>query len=133
MMHSRYDAKDTAIIVDGTYITGLGEDMFEVEKEEDFFEDSVGAQGDIVESVINDSRGTFKLYIQVTSPSKPFLLSLANREEPFPIWAVNKKLGERSGGTMAKLLTLPAMKRGATAEDMELTFRVFDLVVDASI
>lgn len=133
MMHNKYDAKDTAIIVDGTYITGLGEDMFEVEKEEDLFEDSVGAQGDIVESVINDGRGTFKLYIQPTSPSKPFLLSLSKREEPFPIWAVNKKLGERCGGTMAKLLNFPSVKRGATAEDMELTFRVFDLVVDASI
>lgn len=133
MNHTIYDAKDTAIIIDGQYITGLGEDMYEVEKEEDMFEDSVGAQGDVVESVINDQRGTFKLYVQPTSPSKPFLMSLAKRTEAFPIWAINKRLGERTGGTMAKLLTFPSMKRGATAEDMEFTFRVFDLVVDASI
>ena len=133
MTHSRYDAKDTSIIIDNHYVTGLGEDMFEAEKEEDYFEDSVGAQGDVVVNVINDERGTFTVYVQPTSPSKAFLMSLKDREEPFPVWAVNKKLGERTGGTKAKLLSAPSIKRGATAEDMEFVFRVFDLVIDAAV
>lgn len=127
----RYNAKDTSIIVDGVYITGLGEDMISAEKEEDFFEDSVGAQGDIVKSEINDGRGTVTIYIQPTSPQKQFLMGLARREEPFPLWAINKKLGERFGGTMANLLSFPEIARGATAEDMEFVFRVFDLTVEA--
>lgn len=127
----RYNAKDTSVIIDGVYITGLGEDMVSAEKEEDFFEDSVGAQGDVVVSEINDTRGTVTVYVQSTSPQKSYLLSLAKRTEPFPLWAINKKLGERFGGTMARVLTFPEVSRGATAEDMEFVFRVFDLTVEA--
>ena len=126
-----YDAKDTSVVVDNVYITGLGEDMVSAEKEEDFFTPSVGAQGDVVKSVINNNLGTMSITIQPTSPSKAFLLGLANRAEPFPIWAVNKKLGERIGGTMANLLSFPEFSRGAEAEDMEFTFQVFDLTVNA--
>ena len=127
-----YDAKDTTVVVDGVYITGLGEDMISGEKEEDFFEDSTGAQGDVVKSIINDTRGTVSIFIQPTSPQKAYLMSLAKRTEPFPLWAVNKKLGERIGGTKANLLTFPAFDRGATAEDMEFVFRVFDFTVEAA-
>ena len=123
-----YDAKDTSVVVDGTYITGLGEDMISVEKEEDFFTPSVG---DIVKSQINNSLGTMTITIQPTSPQKKYLLSLAKRTEPFPLWAVNKKLGERIGGTMANLKTMPEFSRGAEAEDMELEFQIFDLTIDA--
>ena len=127
-----YDAKDTSIVVDGSYITGLGEDMISAEKEEDFFTPSVGAQGDVVKSQINNGLGTISIFIQPTSPSKAFLLGLAKRTDPFPIWAVNKKLGERVGGTMANLLSFPEFSRGAEAEDMEFTFQVFDLTVEVS-
>ena len=126
-----YDAKDTSIIVDSTYITGLGEDMISAEKDEDFFTESVGAQGDVVKSQINNSVGTITIHIQPTSPQKPFLMALAKRKEPFPLWAVNKALGERVGGTKANLKTFPAFNRGAEAEDMEFTFKVFDMTVEA--
>lgn len=127
-----YDAKDTSIIIDSTYITGLGEDMISAEKDEDFFSTSVGAQGDVVKSQINNSLGTVTVYVQPTSPQKKFLLGLAKRTDPFPIWAVNKKLGERVGGTMANLLSFPEFARGAESEDMEFVFQVFDLTVEAS-
>ena len=129
-MYGHYDAKDTSILVDGTYITGLGEDMFSAEKDEDFFSESVGAQGDVVTSETNNPLGTFTLHVQSTSPSKKFLMGLKNRDEAFPIWAINKKLGERVGGTMAKLQSMPEIARGAEAEDMEFTFKVFDYTVE---
>lgn len=129
---TKYDAKDTSIVIDGVYITGLGEDMVTGEKEEDFFAESVGAQGDVVTSEINNSLGSVTVFVQPTSPQKAFLLSLAKRTEPFPLWAVNKKLGERFGGTMARLLTAPEIARGAEAEDMEFVFRVFDYDVEAT-
>ena len=132
MIVATYDAKDTSVIVDSTYITGLGEDMVSAEKEEDFFTSSVGAQGDIVKSQINNTLGTMTIYVQPTSPSKKFLLGLAKRTEPFPLWAVNKKLGERFGGTKANLLSFPEITRGAEAEDMEFTFQIFDLTVEAT-
>lgn len=127
-----YDAKDTSIVIDSTYITGLGEDMISAEKDEDFFTTSVGAQGDVVKSQINNNLGTVTVYVQPTSPQKQFLLGLAKRTEPFPLWAVNKKLGERVGGTKANLKTFPEFARGAEAEDMEFVFTVFDLTVEAS-
>lgn len=131
MILATYDAKDTSIVIDGVYITGLGEDMFSAEKEEDLFTSSVGAQGDVVKSQTNNSLGTISVYVQPTSPSKSFMLGLAKRTEPFPIWAVNKKLGERIGGTMANLLSYPEFSRGAEAEDMEFVFQVFDLTAEA--
>lgn len=127
-----YDAKDTSIVVDGVYITGLGEDMISAEKEENFFTPSVGAQGDVVKSQINNPLGTMSIFVQPTSPSKSYLMALAKRSEPFPVWAVNKKLGERVGGTKANLLTFPAIERGAEAADMEFVFQIFDLTVEGA-
>ena len=132
MLVATYDAKDTSIVVDGTYITGLGEDMVTAEKDEDFFATCVGAQGDVVKSEINNSLGTVTLAVQPTSPSKKFLINLAKKKEPFALWVVNKKLGERFGGSKANLLTFPEMSRGAEAEDMEFVFQVFDFAVEAT-
>lgn len=132
MLVATYDAKDTSVVVDGTYITGLGEDMVSAEKDEDFFATSVGAQGDIVKSQINNTLGTVTVAVQPTSPQKAFLLSLAKRAEPFPLWVVNKKLGERFGGTKSNLLSMPEITRSAEAEDMEFVFQVFDLTVEAT-
>ena len=125
-----YDAKDTSIIVDATYITGLGEDMISAEKDEELFSTSVGAQGDVVKSQINNSLGTVTIYVQPTSPQKVFLMNLAKRRDPFPLWAINKALGERVGGTKANLKSFPEFARGAEAEDMEFVFQVFDLTVE---
>ncbi len=132
MVLATYDAKDTSIVVDSTYITGLGEDMISAEKDEDFFSTSVGAQGDVVKSQINNTLGTVTIYVQPTSPQKKFLLGLAKRTEPFALWAVNKKLGERVGGTMASLKSFPEFARGSESEDMEFVFQVFDLTVEAA-
>lgn len=132
MLVTTYDAKDTSVIIDNTYITGLGEDMISGEKDEDFFSASVGAQGDIVKSQINNTLGTVTVAVQPTSPQKNFLLTLAKRTAPFPLWCVNKTLGERMGGTMANLLSFPEFARGAEAEDMEFVFQVFDFTVEPS-
>lgn len=130
MVLGRYNAKDTNVIVDGTYITGLGEDMISGSKDEDFFSPSVGAQGDVIRNEINNPLGTVTITIQPTSPQRAFLLSLAKRTEPFSLWCINKALGERMGGTMANLKTFPEVSRGAEAEDMEFGFTVFDFVVE---
>ena len=130
MVVGNYDAKNTTIIVDGVYITGLGEDMITGEKDEDFFETSVGAQGDVIKSVKNNTLGSITISVQATSPQKKFLMSLANRADPFPIWCNDKVLNERMGGTMANLKTFPEFARGAEAEDMEFVFQVFDFIVE---
>lgn len=125
-----YDSKDTSIIVKDVHITGLGEDMISFEKDEDFFEPTVGGQGDVVKNVKNHPLGKAHVFVQPTSPQKKFLMELKNEQEPFPIWAINKSLGERTGGAMANLLSFPEVARGTTAEDMEFVFQIFDFTSD---
>ena len=129
---TRYNAKDCTIMVNNVYITGLGEDMVSGEKDEDFFEPSVGAQGDIVACEVNNTLGTVTITVQPTSPQKSFLMGLAGIADFVPLWVVNKGLNERFGGTKAKLKKYPEMSRNATAEDMEFEFQVFDYVVEAT-
>ena len=126
MAFSRYNAKDTSIVVDGVHITGLGEDMWSFEKEEALAENVVGAQGDIVRSEINNSIYNATITVQATSPQVNFLFGLKNRTEPFPLWMINKALGRREGGTMAMMSELPEDALGAEAEDLEFTFVVYD-------
>ena len=128
---TKYNAKDCTVAVDNVFITQLGEDMVSGEKDQEFFEPSVGAQGDIVKNEVNNTLGTVTVTVQVTSPQKQHLLSLANRSETFPLWVTNKSLGERFGGSMASLKNYPEMARGAEAEDMEFEFTVFDYTVEA--
>ena len=131
MAVTRYNAKDTTITVDNVFITGLGEDMVTGEKDEDYFSTVVGAQGDVIKSEINNDLGQITITIQPTSPQKAFLLGLAKRQQPFPVWVTNKALGERFGGSLCNLLTSPEISRGAEAEDMEFVFQAFDYAVEA--
>lgn len=126
MAFSRYNAKDTTIIVAGTYITGLGEDMWNFEKAEDLAEDSVGAQGDVVRNEINNPIYNATITVQRTSPQYNFLRSLKNRTEPFSIWMINKALGTKEGGSQALCSTVPPSNLGASAEDAEFGFTVYD-------
>lgn len=124
----RYNAKNMTVMIDGVYITGVGEDMVTGEKDEDNFSTSVGAQGDVVKSIINNTLGTVTLTVQTTSPQYSYLLGLAAREDEFPLWCINKTLGRRFGGSMASLKKYPTENHGTEAEDHEFEFQVFDYV-----
>lgn len=131
MLFTRYNAKDTSVVVDGVHITGLGEDMISIEKEEALAENVVGAQGDVVRSEINNSIYNVTVTVQATSPQREFLMSLKDRTEAFPVWVINKPMHIRAGGTMAMVTEVPAVALGATVEDMEFTFTVYDGVIVA--
>lgn len=130
MLFGSYDAKDSTVVVDGVYITGFSENMLSVEKDEDLFTTNVGAQGDVVKNIINDTLGTTTITLQATSPQVGYLMSLAKRREPFSIWYINKSLGEKMGGTMANLINYPSTERQKEATDLEFQFKIFDLVMD---
>lgn len=123
---AKYNAKDCTVIVDGVFITGLGEDMISWKKDEANFETAVGAQGDIVKNEINNSLHTLSVTVQQTSPQYRFLLGLSKRSEPFPVWVANKPLGITMGGTKANVAESPEVNLGKTAEDAAFTFTVFD-------
>lgn len=122
----QYNAKDCVVMVDGEYITGLGEDMISIEKEEALAENSVGAQGDIVRSVINNGIYNVTLTVQSKSPKIGTLWALSKTTEFFPISISNKSLGMSFEGTKAQFMELPEYSMGATAEDLEFTICVYD-------
>lgn len=130
MLFAKYNAKDTTVTVNGVNITGFGEDMLTIEKDEELFSTSVGAQGDVVKSEINNPLGSSTLTIQVTSPQYSMLIDLAKQSDPFPFWYTNKSLGERAGGTMANIKNFPEIARGSEAEDVEIEFQIFDLAIE---
>lgn len=131
MSRTAYNAKDCVITIDGTYITGFGEDMITCEKKEDFFETEVGAQGDVVVNEINDPIGTIKLTTLANCPQKPMLLNLAKKGAEFPIWVTNKSLGEMAGGTRARVKKFPELSQGKTVGTREFEIEVFDYDVTA--
>lgn len=129
---NRYNAKDCTVMVNGVYITGLGEDMVSWEKEEAYFETSVGAQGDVIKSEVNNNIHTLTITVQPTSPQLAHLLKLQGKTKPFPVWVVNKALGLRFGGKNANIEEAPEISLGSEAEDMEISFKVFDGVTEAT-
>ena len=132
MLISRYNAKDTSVVVNDVYITALGEDMISVDKEEDLASNKVGAQGDIVRSEINNTIYTITVTVQSTSPQLGYLLNLKDSTDFFPLWVINKPLGIRAGGSKAMVSSIPEVALGAEAEDIEVAFTVYDGDIIAS-
>lgn len=128
---TRYNAKDCVVTVDGMYITGLGEDMISWAKEEDYFEPKVGAQGDVLVSETNNDIYNLTITVQPTSPQFGRLLSLAKRNDFFPVWVINKALNIRLGGTKAKIKSAPEIALGAAADDVEFGICVFDGITES--
>lgn len=128
---SKYNAKDCTITVDGVFITQLGEDMITFEKEESYFEPVVGAQGDIIKSEINNTLHTLSVTIQPTSPQLPYLIKLLGQSSTVPVWVTNKALGMRMGGSKANIAEMPSIELGSTASDIEISFTIFDGVLEA--
>ena len=123
---SRYNAKDTVVVVDGVYITGLGEDMISYSKEESTAEFVVGAQGDVVKSEINNDIYTLTLSVQPTSPQLSHLISLKDRKDCFPVWVINKEMGITLGGTQGCINEMPEISLSAEAQDLEIVFSILD-------
>lgn len=127
---THYDAIDCTVMVGGVYVTGLAEDMVTGAKDEDYFSTQVGAQGDVVENEINNPLGTVTVKVQATSPQRSYLTNLAQSGEHLPVWVVNKTLGERFGGTNARVKTAPEAAQGNEAGDREFAFQVFDYTLE---
>ena len=129
MAITSYNAKDCAITWDNTTITGLGEDMVTGEKDEEFFEPAVGAQGDVVVNEKNDPLGTVTLTLQATSPHYNRLIADAKAGKIAPLWIKNKSLNRSFGGNSARIKNYPEQDLRNEASDGEFEFAVFDYTV----
>lgn len=125
---SSYDAKNVTVTVDNVYITGYAENSFiECEKAEDTFQTSVGAQGDVGISEVNNPVGTITITLQQTSPSIDYLNGLAVSKKMVPIWVISQnEITEKIGGTKARV-TKPAQASFSNAiEQRQFKITVFD-------
>ena len=124
-----YNAQDVSVTVDNVFITGFAEGTFvEAAKDEDNFDTSVGAQGDVAITEVNNTLGTITITLQHGSPSISYLNRLANSGRLVPAYVIANSIAgkEISGGSQARVVK-PADKTYAdTTEDREFEIRVFD-------
>ena len=125
-----YNPNDTTVTVNGFFLTGLGEDGVSFEFEEERGEAVVGCQGDVVFNETNNHLATMTIALQASSPQYKTMLNYAKNGTVFPVWAVNKSIGERCGGTKARFKNVPSVSYGAELEDREFEILVFDGVVE---
>ncbi len=127
-----YNPNDVSITVNGIFITGLGEDAVTFEFEEERGEAVVGCQGDVVFNETNNYLATMTITVQASSPQYSMLLDLARKGTIVPVWGVNKSIGERFGGTKARLKNPAAIEYGTEIADREFEFLVADGTVEPS-
>lgn len=128
MSVSQYDAKNVSVTVDGIYLTGYGEDtMVTAEKMEDRSTYSVGAQGDVVQNIVNNPLGEVVVTLSQTSPHIAYLNELANTGRQVPIWIINKNTQEELAGGSVGVVNKPApLELGNEVNVREFTFTVLD-------
>lgn len=123
-----YDARKVTATVGGVFITGFAEGTFvNCTKDEDNFETTVSAQGDVAVAVRNNTLGTIEFTLNQTSPSIAYLDELANSSAMVPAWVIsNNSAKETSGGTQA-MVTKPSDKEYAdTVSERSYEIKVFD-------
>jgi len=129
-MNTTYDAKSVSVIVGGVYLTGFGESMVTVAKDEENWETSVGAQGDVVRSRVNNPLGTITVSLQQTSPQVEYLDRLAKTGETVPISVISAGPPKETATSTAAYVKKPADRAyGSSAEDREYEFQCMDLDV----
>ena len=130
-MVTQYDSKNVNIVVGGVYLTGFAEDnLVSVEKMEDNSTYSVGAQGDVVQNVVNNPLGTITVTLAQTSPQVPYLNDLANRATQVEVWVNDKNTnGSVAGGTKCVVNKPAVAEYGAEVGSREFVITAMDFVI----
>jgi len=109
MAVTQYDSKNVNITVGGVYLTGFAEDtMVSFEKMEDNSTYSVGAQGDVVQNIVNNPLGEITVTLAQTSPQVPYLNELANKGTQVEVWVNNKNTNGTIVGGSVCVINKPA-------------------------
>ncbi|MCM3488779.1 DUF3277 family protein [Alkalihalophilus marmarensis] len=124
-----YNFNDTALIVDGVFITGFADGTgISAEKLEDNFTTKTTADGIPVTSESNDKRGLITVTLDQTSPSLSYLNSKANSKDEYSAWVIAPN--EKAGGSRARVRK-PANKEFGK-ESSERTFEIEVLDYEAA-
>lgn len=123
-----YDARNVTTTVNGVFLTGYADSSFvKCTKDNDNFEATASAQGDVGVSINGDNLGTIEITLNQTSPSIPYLTQLANSRTMFPIWVTsNNQVKEVHGGTKAMIKKVADAEYGKSISPRVYTIQVFD-------
>lgn len=125
-----YNARDINLTLlgpeDKITVTGFGEDMITWEKQEAFFESSVGAQGDVVVNETNNNLYDLTITLQPSSPTLKYIYKWMNSRTEFGVEGSNDTTGLSFGGSHARVVEAPEISLGTEAEDVEVKITVFD-------
>ncbi|WP_379142364.1 phage structural protein [Paenibacillus sp. sgz500992] len=126
-----YDPMDVSVIVGGVFLTGFGEDLVSVAKDEDNYSTSVGAQGDVVRTKVNNPLGTITITLQGTSPQVPYLDGLSNSNKIVPVSVVFSGTPKQTNTATQAYIKKPADREyGAEAGDRSYEFQCLDLAMN---
>lgn len=123
-----YDFRKTSVIVAGTIITGfMDSESIKSAQNEDDVTAHVGAGGDVTFSETNDETGIITLALKSTSSSIPFLKSLRDSKEKFPIQIVDVNDNAfRAGGSECRIIKPPERAWGIEVTGLEWQIYVAD-------
>ncbi|ASS66376.1 MULTISPECIES: phage protein [unclassified Paenibacillus] len=123
-----YDAKDVSVIAAGVYLTGFAEDLVSVAKDEENWTTTVGAQGDVVRSRVNNSLSTITLTLQATSPSVAYLDGLANSGKLFPVSVAYNGTPKETASASQAYVKKPADREyGSESGEREFEIQCLDM------
>lgn len=123
-----YDARKVTFVLGGQITTGFADGSFiKASKDNDNFESSSGAQGDVAVVVHGDAMGTFEVTLLPTSPSITYYDQLANDRKMVSAWLNSaNEVKETIGGSQA-MVTKPAdVEFGKSLTNRVYTIKVFD-------
>ena len=134
MAVTTYDVRDVNVIVNGRVITGFSDgSSIEAEKNQDNFTPHVGVKGEVTFAESNDETGTVTITVKSTSPSYPYLTSLANRRGEsaiVPIQIVDLNTNSvQVGGNEARVMQPASAEWGNEESDREFSIYVADYKV----
>ena len=123
-----YDARKVTIVVGGQIITGFPDGSFvKATKDNDSFEASSGAQGDVAVAVNGDALGTVTITVSQTSPSISYLDQLANDRTMTSVWVNSmNEVKETVGGSKAMITKPGDVEYGKSIANRVYTIKVFD-------
>lgn len=127
-MVTTYDAKDVSVTVDGTYLTGFAEGTFvSWSKDEENYSVTVGAQGDVARSTVNNPLGTITVTLQQTSPQVKILNNLAKTGAIFACNVIDKGSSDvKVGGSQCYVKKLADGERSDEVGNSEFEIQVMD-------
>jgi hypothetical protein len=111
-----------------------GDDVIELEREEDAVHTEVGADGKMVVSLNTNKSGTITVKCSQTSPNNAKLLAIADLQAGGPATFVPCSVGfqdpnrqDVAGGMAGVIVKLPKMVRGVNASQNDWKIKVEDL------